>query len=157
MTRVPGNLVRIATLATVLLPALALAHPGHPGDSSFISGMLHPLGGIDHAGGFILVGLLAARLGRRYVVPMAGVLLGLLVAAWTSEGDGWNYAAGFMLGGAMWIAAGMMWTRRGARRHPPQPDPVLARAGSNQRSDMHESPASTLAISDTGRGTTLSP
>jgi urease accessory protein len=111
MTRMNGNLIRIATLATGLLPALALAHPGHSGDASFAAGLLHPLGGIDHAGGFILVGLLAAQLGRRYVVPMAGALLGLLVASWTAESDGWNYAAGFMLGGIIWIAAGVMAAR----------------------------------------------
>ena len=108
MRRTRGNLVRIATLAAGMLPALALAHPGHAGDSSFAAGLVHPLGGIDHVTGFILIGLLAAQLRRRYVVPMTGVLLGSLVAAWTSDGDGWNYAAGFMLGGAIWIGAGVL-------------------------------------------------
>jgi hydrogenase/urease accessory protein HupE len=88
-----------------------MAHPGHPGESGFAAGVLHSLGGIDHAGGFIIVGLLAPQLGRRFIAPVAGVLLGSLVAAWTADGDGWNHAAGFMLGGAILIATGVIAAR----------------------------------------------
>jgi urease accessory protein len=105
------NLVRFSAAAAGLLPALAMAHPGHGGTSGFLAGALHPVSGADHLAGFIIVGVLAARLGGRYLWPMAAAFLGLLVAAWTSESEGWRYAAGFMLAGASLIAAGMSATR----------------------------------------------
>lgn len=99
--------VRIATAAAGLLPALALAHPGHGETSSFVAGALHPFGGLDHLAGFIVVGILAARLGSRYLWPATAAFLGLLVAASTADSDGWRYAAGFMFTGAGLVAAAM--------------------------------------------------
>jgi hypothetical protein len=55
--------------------------------------------------------MLAARLGGRYLWPMAAGLLGLLVAAWTTGSGGWQFAAGFMLAGAALIATGVAATR----------------------------------------------
>ena len=101
------HLLRIATAAVGLLPALALAHPGHGESSSFVAGALHPFGGLDHLTGFIVVGMLATRLGGRYLWPTAAALLGLLVAASTADSDGWRYAAGFTMTGAALIAASM--------------------------------------------------
>jgi urease accessory protein len=107
--------VRIATLAAGLLPALALAHPGHGETSSFVAGALHPVSGVDHLAGFILVGVLAARLPGRHLWPMTTAFLGLLGAAWTSDSDGWRYAAGFMLMGAALIAAARFATGTATR------------------------------------------
>jgi urease accessory protein len=108
MTRLKKHLVRIATLTAGLLPALALAHPGHGETSSFVAGALHPFGGIDHLAGFLVVGILAARLGGRHLWPVTAAFLGLLVAASTADSDGWRYAAGFMFTGAALIAAAMV-------------------------------------------------
>jgi urease accessory protein len=94
-----------------LLPALALAHPGHGAEDSFLAGVLHPASGIDHVAAFVLVGLLATRLDGRIFRPMVAALLGLLVAAWTMDSDGWQYAAGFMLTGAGLAAIGVTATR----------------------------------------------
>jgi len=94
-----------------LLPALALAHPGHGAEDSFLAGVMHPANGIDHVAGFFLVGLLAFRLEARIFRPMIAALLGLLVAAWTTDSDGWRYAAGFMLTGAVLAAIGATATR----------------------------------------------
>jgi urease accessory protein len=105
------HLVRIATLAVGFLPALALAHPGHGETSSFVDAMLHPAGGLDHLAGFMLVGMLAASLNRRVAGAMAAAFLGLLVAAWTTDSDGWQYAAGFMVTGAGLVAVAMAATR----------------------------------------------
>ena len=107
MTRAQTLRVRITFVGTALLPTLAVAHPGHAEASSFAAGALHPLGGIDHLAGFFIVGLLAARLGGRHLPALVAALLGLLVAASTSASDGWQFAAGFMLAGAVLIAAGM--------------------------------------------------
>jgi len=98
-----------------LLPALALAHPGHGAEDSFLAGVLHPANGIDHLAGFFLVGLLASRLEARVFRPMIAALLGLLVAAGTMDSEGWQYAAGFMLIGAGLAAAAMAATRAAAR------------------------------------------
>jgi len=98
-----------------LLPALALAHPGHGAEDGFLAGVLHPANGIDHVAGFFLIGLLASRLEARIFRPMIAALLGLLVAAGTLDGDGWQYAAGFMLTGAGLAAAGVAATRAATR------------------------------------------
>jgi urease accessory protein len=115
MTRLQKPLVRAATLAAGFLPALALAHPGHGETATFLAGALHPVGGLDHLAGFIIVGMLAARLSAQSLWPMTAALLGLLVAAGTSDSEGWRYAAGFMLTGSGLIAAAMVATRAATR------------------------------------------
>lgn len=50
-----------------LLPSLALAHPGHEYSShAFMSGLLHPIGGLDHLLAMVAVGLWAALLARQF-------------------------------------------------------------------------------------------
>ena len=64
--------LRLLLAITVLLaPSVALAHPGHGGDSSLLSGFVHPFGGIDHLLAMTAVGLFAAHLGGRalWAVP----------------------------------------------------------------------------------------
>ena len=57
------------------------------------------------------MGLLAGLLGGRYLGRWPRAFLGLLVAAWTADSEGWRYAAGFMLSGAGLVAAGVAATR----------------------------------------------
>jgi urease accessory protein len=62
--------------ALVLVPSLALAHPGLPGHThDLATGFVHPLGGIDHVLAMVAVGLLAAQLGGRglWAVPASFV------------------------------------------------------------------------------------
>jgi len=62
--------------ALVLVPSLALAHPGLPGHThDLATGFIHPLGGIDHVLAMVAVGLLAAQLGGRalWAVPASFV------------------------------------------------------------------------------------
>ncbi len=63
------------TLAvTALAPATAFAHPGHAHDGAgFISGLLHPMTGLDHILAMVTVGILAYQIGGRalYLVPAA--------------------------------------------------------------------------------------
>ena len=72
------SLARIAAIAaaTVAVPTIAAAHPGHDGTSGFIHGFLHPLGGLDHILAMVAVGLFAARLGGRalWLVPASFVI-----------------------------------------------------------------------------------
>ena len=50
----------LGTLALLLTPALAFAHPGH-GDNGLIAGISHPIGGLDHLLAMLAVGLWAAQ------------------------------------------------------------------------------------------------
>jgi len=101
------SLIRLAVAAAALVPTLALAHPGHADTSSFAAGALHPLSGLDHLAGLLAVGVLLTRLGGRYLAPLAAILLSLMVAAGTSDSEGWRYAAGFLLTSASLIAAAL--------------------------------------------------
>ena len=65
---------KIAVILLAMIPALALAHPGHESASSvmgMVSGALHPLLGLDHLLAILAVGLFSARLTgkQRFVVP----------------------------------------------------------------------------------------
>lgn len=57
------------------IPALALAHPGHEHTTSFMTGFMHPMGGVDHLLAMLAIGLWAASLGGRalWAVPSAFV------------------------------------------------------------------------------------
>lgn len=65
----------LVAIALLLAPSVALAHPGHGGDSSLLRGFIHPFGGIDHLLAMTAVGLFAAHLGGRalWAVPMTFV------------------------------------------------------------------------------------
>ena len=65
---------------TMLLPAVAWAHPGH-GGSGFMSGLAHPFSGLDHILCMLAVGVWAARNGGAKgwfvaVAFLAGMLAG---------------------------------------------------------------------------------
>lgn len=70
-----------------LLPAVALAHPGHAstGSDAFAAGLLHPLNGADHLSALLLAGGWAVFQGPRHLLR----LLALMLAA---------MAAGFLVG-----------------------------------------------------------
>lgn len=66
-----------AAAALTLATGAAMAHPGHEHTSSFMTGFMHPIGGLDHLLAMIAVGLWAASLGGRAVwaVPASFVLM----------------------------------------------------------------------------------
>lgn len=80
-THVP-QLMLIGSLL-LLIPASALAHPGHTVSytgSGLLMGFLHPFSGLDHLLAMLGVGIWAAQLGgrARWAVPLA--FLGLMLA-----------------------------------------------------------------------------
>jgi len=99
-------MLRLVVAVAGLLPALALAHPGHGETSSLMAGAIHPLSDAGHVLWLVLAGVLAYPLGRRYAWPAAAAFLGVLISAWTHESDGWQYVAGFMVSSAALMAAG---------------------------------------------------
>lgn len=79
------HLARGLTVALLLLPGVALAHPGHD-TSTFLHGVTHPLGGLDHLLAMIAVGILASRFegATRAALPLAFIAamsIGAIVAA----------------------------------------------------------------------------
>lgn len=86
MKQVPISLAPIAALAAVLLPSVAFAHPGHLGPHTLLSGLEHPITGLDHILAMVAVGLWASQRGGRalwlwpsafVVVMLAGGFLGM--------------------------------------------------------------------------------
>lgn len=79
-------LSRAGVIAAALLPTAAWAHPGLHGETSFMSGFLHPFTGVDHMLAMVAVGLLAACLGGRslWAIPasfMVAMIAGGALAA----------------------------------------------------------------------------
>ncbi|UVJ44395.1 HupE/UreJ family protein [Pseudomonas sp. LS1212] len=64
----------LATVALLLSPAMAFAHPGH-GDNGLLAGIGHPIGGLDHLLAMLAVGLWAAQQqgAARWALPCAFV------------------------------------------------------------------------------------
>lgn len=63
-------------MLALILPAAAFAHPGHEGNSPFLSGLIHPLTGIDHLMAMLLVGMWSGLTFNRriWLLPVAFVL-----------------------------------------------------------------------------------
>lgn len=72
----------LTLLAGLLLPAVAMAHPGHAVDGAFSQGLLHPFTGIDHLLAMLGSGMWAAQLGgrARWQVPLAFVVMMMIGA-----------------------------------------------------------------------------
>ena len=69
---------RILTLALILSPTAALAHPGH--GAGFAAGFDHPFSGADHMLAMVAVGLWAAAVGGRALWAMPLAFLSALLA-----------------------------------------------------------------------------
>lgn len=74
------SVIRIAGLATALLPQAALAHSGH-GGGGFEQGFVHPFSGLDHILAMIMVGLLAQRIGGRALGLLPGTFVCVMAFA----------------------------------------------------------------------------
>ncbi len=73
MQRTLPSLTRLMfAAATLLTPMLASAHDGAGMASGFLTGMLHPLSGLDHLCAMLAVGLWAAQLAQQASVRAVG-------------------------------------------------------------------------------------
>lgn len=82
----------LSTLPLLLLPSVALAHPGH--GAGLAEGFLHPLSGADHLLAMTGVGLWAATLGGRARLALpAAFLAAMAVGAAYVTGFGFLHAA----------------------------------------------------------------
>jgi hydrogenase/urease accessory protein HupE len=63
-TVLKSNAIRFGlALALAALPAAAFAHPQVGSATGFLTGFLHPIGGLDHIIAMVAVGLWGAQLG----------------------------------------------------------------------------------------------
>lgn len=81
---------RLLTLAAAALPLSAMAHTGHGATDSFIHGLAHPVGGLDHLLAMLAVGLWAAqqRGHATWTLPLSFVGVMALGAALAVAGVG---------------------------------------------------------------------
>lgn len=79
----------LLSLSLLCLASPALAHPGHE-SMSFMSGLIHPFGGLDHVLAMLAVGLYAMSQAqrRRWLLPVGFVLAMLLGAVLGASGFG---------------------------------------------------------------------
>lgn len=75
------QLAMLTAAAPVLaaIPGAALAHAGHEA-GRFMTGALHPLGGLDHVLAMVAVGLWAAQAGGRALWAMPAAFVGAMLA-----------------------------------------------------------------------------
>jgi len=70
--------LRLGGLLTLLLPAVAQAHAGG-GDTGLISGLMHPVYGLDHLLAMISVGVVSAQLGGTSIWRIPAVFVGAMM------------------------------------------------------------------------------
>lgn len=73
----PARLFVLAALCTLAVPAVA--HTGHHAVSGFVSGLIHPLLGLDHLLAMIAIGLWAAQQGSRALWAIPAAFVGTMV------------------------------------------------------------------------------
>ncbi|MEW7849835.1 HupE/UreJ family protein [Massilia aurea] len=79
---IANHLARAGVAATGLLLALpAAAHPGHGPESGFVSGLLHPMTGIDHLLALLAVGLWSRQQQHGHVLAPTFLVMMALGAA----------------------------------------------------------------------------
>lgn len=102
------TIVKLGIWATVLVPAVSWAHPGDGSGGSFVHGLMHPVGGIDHVLAMIAVGLVAARIGGRAAAFLSASFVAVMVAGLVI-GTSWLSPLQIEVGiGVSLIVAGML-------------------------------------------------
>ncbi|MFK0692957.1 HupE/UreJ family protein [Mesorhizobium sp. IMUNJ 23033] len=77
----PAALSRLAlTVPAVLAPSLAFAHSGGFHVHGLMSGLEHPLAGIDHLLAMMAVGIIAARTGGKAIVVVPSLFVATMIA-----------------------------------------------------------------------------
>jgi urease accessory protein len=105
----------LTTLAlAVLTPMAALAHPGHGTGAGFMTGLMHPLSGLDHVLMIVVVSAWAAQLqpaGRVMVAACLGLFVAVgAVAPAAVAGQGLEAAIALtVIGAGILLAVGRRW------------------------------------------------
>jgi urease accessory protein len=85
--------VALVALLVLALPSIAHAHPAQSAEG-FMSGLLHPVFGLDHFLAMLSVGIVSAQLGgqRIWTVPGMFVLSMVVGAIFGLRGDVWRFS-----------------------------------------------------------------
>ena len=103
-------------LLLALLPTAAFAHPGHGEAVGFVSGFLHPMGGLDHILAMVAVGVFAFAVAKKRTTSFLGGAMHLP----TSRDIDRRLVVGSLIFGAGWGIAGFC------------PGPAIVSAGAGQ-------------------------
>ena len=105
--------LQMAALLTVLLPGTALAHPGHGVGDNLLTGLMHPLGGLDHLLMIVAVSAWAALLqpaGRNVVAGCLALFVGVGALLPVAGGNALEAAiAVTVVGAGTLLAVGRRW------------------------------------------------
>ncbi|MBL4917105.1 HupE/UreJ family protein [Szabonella alba] len=98
---------RIFLISLCLMPTMALAHPGHGTEAAFLSGVSHPIGGLDHVLAMLAVGLWAGISGGRafWALPLAFVAAMIAGGALGATGVGFPAVEPMILASIIVIGA----------------------------------------------------
>jgi urease accessory protein len=80
------RVLSIVAAACLLAPGGALAHTGAGGADGIVHGLMHPVTGLDHVLAMVAVGVLAAFLGGRALIPTSFVAMAAVGGALGVEG-----------------------------------------------------------------------
>lgn len=69
----------LLTVAALLLPTMALAHTGVGNTAGFVSGLGHPVGGLDHILAMVAVGVFAYVLGGKALWLVPSAFVGMMI------------------------------------------------------------------------------
>ncbi|CAM3099302.1 HupE/UreJ family protein [Paracoccus nototheniae] len=85
---------RLSFTAALLIPSVAVAHPGHVADQGqFLHGLAHPVGGADHLLAMVALGLLAVQLGGRAIWALPVTFVAAMVAGGAMGAAGTGFPA----------------------------------------------------------------
>jgi urease accessory protein len=70
----------LAALALAIIPGVAMAHPAIFHEHTFLTGLAHPLTGLDHLLAMVAVGLWASQKGGRALWLWPGAFVGAMLA-----------------------------------------------------------------------------
>jgi urease accessory protein len=97
----------MAAAASLLVPGVVLAHPGHAEAPALLAGLLHPLTGADHLLLMLGVGVWATRSSRRWPGSLAALAALALGVLWGAAGGGLP-GLEFLLAGSLVVMGGML-------------------------------------------------
>jgi urease accessory protein len=98
----------MAAAASLLVPGVVLAHPGHTEAPALLAGLLHPLTGADHLLVMLGVGVwVTTRSSRRWAGPLAALAALALGVLWGAAG-GSLPGLEVLLAGSLVVMGGML-------------------------------------------------
>lgn len=112
--------VSLGALLLLCLPSAAYAHVGQDAGAGFVSGLLHPVFGLDHFLAMLSVGIVSAQLGGRriYTIPATFVLAMIAGAVAGVYGSQWPFSEAGIATSVVVLGIAIATVRRDGRVWP---------------------------------------